>query len=53
MKTPGGQHVVMYAGMKDGKPQFIGSNNVNPDGSQRISISSMNYPIMSVHQYRG
>ena len=53
MKTPGGQHVVMYAGMKDGKPQFIGSNNVNPDGSQRISISSMNYPIMSIHQYRG
>jgi LysM repeat protein len=53
MKTPGGQHVVMFAGWKNGKPQFIGSNNVNPDGSQRISISSMNYPIMSVHQYRG
>ncbi|WP_224240059.1 LysM peptidoglycan-binding domain-containing protein [Hyalangium gracile] len=53
MKTPGGQHVVMFAGMKDGKPQFIGSNNVNPDGSQRISLSSMNYPIMSIHQYRG
>ncbi len=53
MKTPGGQHVVLFAGWKDGKPQFIGSNNVNPDGSQRISISSMNYPIMSVHQYRG
>jgi LysM repeat protein len=53
-QTPGGgHHVVMFAGMKDGKPQFIGSNNVNPDGSQRISISSMNYPIMSVHQYRG
>lgn len=53
MKTPGGQHVVMFAGWKDGKPQFIGSNNVNSDGSQRITISSMNYPIMSVHQYRG
>jgi LysM repeat protein len=53
MKTPGGQHVVMYAGMKDGKPQFIGSNNVNSDGSQRISLTSMNYPIMSIHQYRG
>jgi LysM repeat protein/plastocyanin len=52
--TPGGgHHVVMYAGMKDGKPQFIGSNNVNSDGSQRISMSSMNYPIMSIHQYRG
>jgi LysM repeat protein len=53
MKTSGGQHVVMFAGWKDGKPQFIGSNNVNPDGSQKITISSMNYPIMSVHQYRG
>jgi LysM repeat protein len=53
MKTPGGQHVVMFAGWKDGKAQFIGSNNVNRDGSQRISMTSMNYPIMSVHQYRG
>lgn len=53
MKTPGGQHVVMFAGWKDGKPQFIGSNNVNSDGSQRISLTSMNYPIMSIHQYRG
>jgi LysM repeat protein len=53
MKTPGGHHVVMFAGMKDGKPQFIGSNNVNSDGSQKITISSMNYPILSVHQYRG
>jgi len=53
MKTNGGQHVVMFAGMKNGKPQFIGSNNVNPDGSQKITISSMNYPIMSIHQYRG
>jgi LysM repeat protein len=53
MKTPGGHHVVMYAGMKDGKPQFIGSNNVNSDGSQRISMTSMNYPIMSIHQYQG
>ncbi|QSQ20934.1 LysM peptidoglycan-binding domain-containing protein [Pyxidicoccus parkwayensis] len=52
MKTPGGQHVVMFAGWKDGKPQFIGSNNVNADGSQRITISSMNYPIMSIHQHR-
>jgi len=44
---------VMFAGWKDGKAQFIGSNNVNRDGSQRISMTSMNYPIMSVHQYRG
>ena len=53
MKTPGGQHVVMFAGWKDGKPQFIGSNNVNSDGSQRISMTSMNYPIMAIHQHRG
>ncbi len=53
MKTPGGQHVVLFAGMKDGKPQFIGSNNVNPDGSQKITMTSMNYPIMSIHQYQG
>ncbi len=52
MKTNGGQHVVMFAGWKDGKPQFIGSNNVNPDGSQKVTISSMNYPIMSIHQHR-
>ncbi|MBZ4420750.1 LysM peptidoglycan-binding domain-containing protein [Myxococcus sp. RHSTA-1-4] len=53
MKTPGGQHVVMFAGWKDGKPQFIGSNNVNADGSQRVTIRSMNYPIMAIHQHRG
>lgn len=53
MRVGDGQHVVMFAGWKDGQPQFIGSNNVNADGSQRISISSMNYPIMSIHQYRG
>jgi LysM repeat protein len=53
LKTSGGQHVVMFAGMKDGKPQFIGSNNVNSDGSQKVTISGMNYPIMSIHQYRG
>jgi LysM repeat protein len=53
MKVGSGQHVVMFAGWKDGKPQFIGSNNINADGSQRISLTSMNYPIMSVHHYVG
>ncbi|MCY1030391.1 LysM domain-containing protein [Corallococcus sp. BB11-1] len=53
MKVGSGQHVVMFAGWKDGKAQFIGSNNVNSDGSQRISMTSMNYPIMSVHHYKG
>ncbi|WP_043690174.1 C40 family peptidase [Luteimonas huabeiensis] len=37
MQRDGQSHVVLFAGFKDGKPQFIGSNNVNPDGSQRIS----------------
>ena len=53
MKTPGGQHVVMFSGWKNGQPQFIGSNNINSDGSQRISYSGFNYPIMAIHQYRG
>jgi hypothetical protein len=43
----------MFAGMKDGKPQFIGSNNVNADGSQKVTLSSMSCPIMSIHRYRG
>lgn len=53
MKTPGGQHVVMFAGWHNGSPQFIGSNNVNADGSQRVTISGMGYPIMSIHHYVG
>lgn len=53
MRTPGGQHVVLFAGWKDGRPLFIGSNNVNPDGSQRVSYSQMRYPIMAIHQHRG
>jgi LysM repeat protein len=53
MKTAHGQHVVMFAGWENGKPMFIGSNNINPDGSQRISVRQMNYPIMAIHQYQG
>lgn len=53
MRTRGGQHVVMFAGWQNGRPTFIGSNNVNRDGSQRVTISAMNYPIMAIHQYRG
>jgi LysM repeat protein len=52
MRTPGGQHVVLFAGWKDGRPLFIGSNNVNPDGSQKVSYSQMRYPIMAIHQHR-
>lgn len=53
MRTNGGQHVVMFAGWQNGRPTFIGSNNVNRDGSQRVTISAMRYPIMAIHQYRG
>lgn len=52
MRTPGGQHVVLFAGWQNGRPLFIGSNNVNSDGSQRVSYSQMRYPIMAIHQYR-
>lgn len=53
MKTRGGHHVVMFAGWKNGKPLFIGSNNVNRDGSQKVTYTQMNYPILAIHQYRG
>jgi len=53
MKTNGGQHVVLFAGWENGKAKFIGSNNVNADGSQRVSYTTMNYPIMAVHRYNG
>lgn len=52
-KTPGGHHTVMFAGWKNGQPQYIGSNNVNADGSQRITMGSMHYTLLSVHHYRG
>ena len=52
MRTPGGQHVVMFAGWQNGRPLFIGSNNANPDGSQKITYAQMRYPIMAIHQYR-
>lgn len=49
----GGHHTVMFAGWSNGRPQFIGSNNVNSDGSQRITQGSMNYAVLSVHHYVG
>jgi LysM repeat protein len=51
LNTPGG-HVVLFAGWQNGRPLFIGSNNVNSDGSQRVSYSQMRYPIMAIHQHR-
>jgi LysM repeat protein len=52
MKTPGGHHVVLFAGWKNGRPLFIGSNNVNADGSQRVTYSQMRYPILAIHHYQ-
>jgi len=49
----GGHHTVMFAGWANGKPQFIGSNNVNADGSQRITQGSMGYQILSIQHYVG
>lgn len=46
-------HVVIFAGMKNGKPTFIGSNNVNPDGSQKVVEGPMGSRITGVYSYRG
>ena len=49
MQRNGQSHVVLFAGMENGQPKFIGSNNVNADGSQRISWggASGNYEIIT------
>ncbi len=52
-RTPGGQHVELFAGWQDGRALFIGSNNVNADGSQRVSYSQTLYPVMAVHHFVG
>jgi len=53
MKTRRGHHVVLFAGWKNGSPLFIGSNNVNADGTQKVSWGQFDYPILAIHQYRG
>jgi LysM repeat protein len=53
MKTRRGHHVVFFAGWRDGRPLFIGSNNVNADGTQKVSWGQFDYPILAIHQYRG
>ncbi len=53
MKTASSEHVVMFAGWRNGRPLFIGSNNVNADGSQRISWTQPGYPVLAIHRYRG
>jgi LysM repeat protein len=46
-------HVEMFEGWKNGQPQFIGSNNVNADGTQRVSEGSVGYPIGAVFHFNG
>lgn len=38
MQRDGQSHVVLFAGFENGQPTFIGSNNVNSDGTQSISM---------------
>lgn len=53
-RTPGnGRHVELFAGWENGRPKFIGSNNVNADGTQRVSWSHASYEVLAVHHYRG
>ncbi|KGO98048.1 LysM peptidoglycan-binding domain-containing protein [Novilysobacter defluvii] len=49
MQKNGQSHVVLFHGFENGVPKFIGSNNVNADGSQRISWggASGNYEIIT------
>ncbi len=49
MQKNGQSHVVLFHGFENGQPKFIGSNNVNADGSQRISWggASGNYEIIT------
>lgn len=49
MQRNGQSHVVLFAGFEGGQPKFIGSNNVNADGSQRVSWggASGNYEIIT------
>ena len=50
--TPGGgNHTVMFAGWANGRAQFIGSNNVNADGSQRITQGPMSYAILGIQHH--
>jgi LysM repeat protein len=46
-------HVEMFVGYRNGRPLYIGSNNVNPDGSQRISEGSPGYSIDAAFHYVG
>ncbi len=46
-------HTEIFAGYKNGRPTFIGSNNVNADGSQRITEGYAGYHIDAAYHYVG
>jgi hypothetical protein len=45
-------HVEIFSGYKHGVAQFIGSNNVNADGSQRVVEGHVGYHIDTVYRHR-
>jgi len=46
-------HVEMFAGYVNGQPTFIGSNNANSDGTQRITEGYAGYHIDAAYHYVG
>jgi hypothetical protein len=46
-------HTEIFAGYKNGRPTFVGSNNVNADGTQRITEGSAGYHIDAAFRYKG
>ncbi len=46
-------HTEIFKGYVNGRPEFIGSNNVNSDGTQRISQGFAGYGIDAVFRYHG
>ncbi len=46
-------HLEMFAGYVNGRPTFNGSNNVNSDGTQRISEGYAGYHIDAAYHYVG
>jgi len=45
-------HTVLFGGWRNGRPIFIGSNNANRDGTQRITQGYMGYPINGIWQHK-
>jgi len=46
-------HVEIFAGYVNGRPTYIGSNNVNADGTQRISEGYAGYHVDAAFHYVG